>query len=124
MVKIWEAAIESRRVREQKDGSASPSMQVRHRKMLTEQIDWLVTRLERQPWVRREFIRYLRGQIPNLESSPQTVPMLFQLAAHTVGAGQFLHERIGYLENRGLVFRPMHGFRKTWDRVARKLKRR
>ena len=58
-----------------------------------------------------------------MEHQPQTLPMLFQLAAHTVGAGAFLHERIGYLENRGLVFRPMHGIRKTWSRFARKLKR-
>jgi hypothetical protein len=98
-------------------------MQARHRRMLTEQLDWLVTRLEGQPWVRREFIRYLRREIPLIEDSPHTIPMLFQLAANTVGAGQFLHERIGYLENRGFVFRPMHGFRKTWGRFSRKIQR-
>ncbi|MFN0007379.1 MAG: glycosyltransferase family 4 protein [Planctomycetota bacterium] len=122
MVKIWEKAIESRRRPEREDSASAAQMKARHRRMLAEQIDWLVTRLERQPWVRREFIRYLRREIPNIEESPLTVPMLFQLAAHTVGAGQFLHERIGYLENRGLVFRPMHGVRKTWDKFSKKLK--
>ena len=124
MIGIWEAAIESRRQRDESDGAAATPMVERHRRMLAEQLDWLVTRLERQPWVRREFIRYLRREIPNVEAAPNTLPMLFQLAAHTVGAGAFLHERIGYLENRGLVFRPMHGIRKTWSRFTRKLKRR
>jgi glycosyltransferase involved in cell wall biosynthesis len=122
MIGIWEQAIESRRARERGDGAAAPRMEARHTKMLAEQFEWLVARLEGQPWVRREFIHYLRGEIPRIAESPETIPMLFQLAAHTVGAGHYLHARIGYLENRGLVFRPVHGMRKTWKKFARKFK--
>jgi len=124
MIEIWQEAIESRRLREQNGSAAAPKMIARHRRMLAEQIDWLVTRLEKQPWVRREFVRYLRREMPLAEEAPHLAPLLVQLASHTVGAGQHLHERIGYLENRGFVFRPMHGMKKTWRKYAKKFKKR